>query len=52
MSKPQFVYVTYIASTPEKVWTALTTPDSHPAMLVRHAPRHRLETGLALAADV
>ena len=27
MSKPQFVYVTYIASTPEKVWTALTTPE-------------------------
>jgi uncharacterized protein YndB with AHSA1/START domain len=27
MSKPQFVYVTYIASTPEKVWTALTAPE-------------------------
>lgn len=27
MSKPQFVYVTYIASTPEKVWEALTKPD-------------------------
>ncbi|WP_438028692.1 SRPBCC family protein [Sorangium sp. So ce233] len=25
MSKPEFVYVTYIASTPEKVWEALTT---------------------------
>ena len=24
MSKPKFVYVTYIASTPEKVWQALT----------------------------
>lgn len=24
MDKPQFVYVTYIASTPEKVWAALT----------------------------
>ena len=24
--KPSFVYVTYIASTPEKVWTALTDP--------------------------
>ena len=27
MSKPSFVYVTYIASTPEKVWQALTDPD-------------------------
>ena len=27
MSKPQFVYVTYIASTPEKVWAALTEPE-------------------------
>lgn len=24
MSKPKFVYVTYIRSTPEKVWQALT----------------------------
>lgn len=27
MSKPSFVYVIYIASTPEKVWQALTKPD-------------------------
>jgi uncharacterized protein YndB with AHSA1/START domain len=26
MAKPQFVYVTYIRSTPEKVWSALTAP--------------------------
>lgn len=26
MSKPSFVYVTYIRSTPEKVWAALTDP--------------------------
>jgi uncharacterized protein YndB with AHSA1/START domain len=25
--KPQFVYVTYIAAPPEKVWEALTKPD-------------------------
>ena len=25
--KPKFVYVTYIAATPEKVWQALTDPD-------------------------
>jgi len=27
MSKSEFVYVTYIRSTPEKVWQALTTPE-------------------------
>ena len=28
MAKPQFVYVTYIRSTPEKVWAALTDPQT------------------------
>ena len=28
MSKPKFVYVTYIRSTPEKVWQALTDPQT------------------------
>ena len=27
MDKLQFVYVTYIATTPEKLWNALTIPD-------------------------
>ena len=27
MNKPSFVYVTYIRSTPEKVWQALTAPE-------------------------
>src|SRR3569623_615537 len=27
MSKPQFVYVTYIETTPEKLWQALTSSD-------------------------
>jgi uncharacterized protein YndB with AHSA1/START domain len=27
MSTPRFVYVTYIAATPEQVWQALTDPD-------------------------
>ena len=27
MSKPEFVYVTYIETTPEKVWEALTTSE-------------------------
>ena len=28
MSKPKFVYVTYIRTTPERVWTALTDPQT------------------------
>ncbi len=28
MSKPKFVYVTYIRTTPEKVWAALTDPQT------------------------
>jgi uncharacterized protein YndB with AHSA1/START domain len=28
MNKPRFVYVTYIRSTPEKVWAALTDPQT------------------------
>jgi uncharacterized protein YndB with AHSA1/START domain len=28
MKKPDYVYVTYIASTPEKVWEALTVPET------------------------
>ena len=27
MSKPDFVYVTFIRTTPERLWTALTTPE-------------------------
>jgi uncharacterized protein YndB with AHSA1/START domain len=27
MSKPQFVYITYIETTPEKLWEALTSPE-------------------------
>ena len=28
MSKPSVVYVTYVRSTPEKVWAALTDPQT------------------------
>ncbi len=28
MAKPQFVYVTYISASPEKVWEALVDPDT------------------------
>jgi uncharacterized protein YndB with AHSA1/START domain len=27
MSKPEFVYVTYIKTTPEKLWEAITSPE-------------------------
>jgi len=27
MDKPQFIYVTYIATSPEKVWNALIDPE-------------------------
>ncbi len=27
MDRPKFVYVTYIATAPDKVWTALTSGD-------------------------
>jgi uncharacterized protein YndB with AHSA1/START domain len=27
MSKPEFVYVTYIRTTPEKLWQALTSSE-------------------------
>ena len=30
MDKPQFVYVTYVAATPDKVWTAITDPQVTP----------------------
>jgi hypothetical protein len=35
-SKPKFVYVTYISSTPEKVFNALTDPDMTKQYWVRH----------------
>jgi uncharacterized protein YndB with AHSA1/START domain len=28
MAKPRFVYVTYIRTTPEKLWAALTDPQT------------------------
>jgi uncharacterized protein YndB with AHSA1/START domain len=35
-SRPKFVYVTYINSTPEKVWNALTDPEMTKQYWVRH----------------
>jgi uncharacterized protein YndB with AHSA1/START domain len=36
MSRPSFIYVTYINSTPEKVWQALTDPDFTRKYWVNH----------------
>ena len=50
MSKPEFVYVTYIETTPEKLWEALTDSEFTRAILVRHRGQIRLEGRLALRA--
>ena len=47
----EFVYVTYIRTTPEKLWAALTDPADHQEILVRHHRRKRLEAGLALGGS-
>ncbi len=39
MARSTFVYVTYIRTTPEKLWSALTDVGIHEAVLVRHALR-------------
>jgi len=36
MSKPKFVYVTYITTTPEKIWNALTDGEVTKQYWVRH----------------
>jgi uncharacterized protein YndB with AHSA1/START domain len=43
MSKPTFVYVTYIATTPEKLWQALTDGAFTRQYWFRHFSRVRLE---------
>ena len=47
MSKPQFVYVTYIASTPEKVFQALTDPEMTKQYWGRHRNRSDWQKGSA-----
>ena len=48
MRKPEFVYVTYIETTPEKLWQALTrSAFSWPAILL--SLKTKLESGTALA---
>jgi uncharacterized protein YndB with AHSA1/START domain len=45
MSKPSFIYVTYIDSTPEKVWQALTDPDFTRRYWVNHRNASDWEVG-------
>ena len=44
MSKPEFVYITYIETTPEKLFQALTTANSR-SVLVRHQNRTDWKVG-------
>ena len=50
MSKPEFVYVTYIETTPEKLFQALTVERILEALLVRHRTEVGLESRLAVGA--
>ena len=45
MDKPSFVYTTYIQTTPERLWEALTSSGVHRALLERRL-RDRLGAGL------
>ncbi len=45
MKKEQFVYVTYIRTTPEKLWKALIEPEFTRAILGQHNAGIRMETG-------
>jgi len=47
MSKPKFVYVTYITATPEKVWTALTDGEVTKEYWGRHANASDWKVGSA-----
>ena len=51
MSESKFVYVTYIRTTPEKLWRALTDARVHPPVLGRHLAGLRLGEGRVLEAD-
>ena len=46
MDRPSFVYTTYIKTTPERLWQALTEPAFTEALLGHHL-RHRLDGRLA-----
>ena len=45
MSKPEFVYVIYIQSTPEKIWQALIDPEMTKEFWGRHQNRSDWKPG-------
>ena len=45
MSKPEFVYVIYIHSTPEKIWQALIDPEMTKEFWGRHRNRSDWKVG-------
>ena len=49
MSKPEFVYVTYIETTPEKLWHALTDGDFTQRYWFGHRVASELEGWLAVS---
>ena len=52
MSKPKFVYVTYIRTTPEKLWNALTDPRVIRQYWFGVHGRMGLEAGLVVAPHI
>ena len=52
MARSTFVYVTYIRTTPEKLWSALTDAGVHEAVLVRRARRERVDGRIVVEAGV
>ena len=51
MADSRFVYVTYIRTTPEKLWQALTEPEFTRQFWVRNLAGLRMEARRILAAD-
>ena len=51
MSKDKFVYVTYIRTTPEKLWEALSDAGIHRNILARRVAGLRLESRVVLETD-
>jgi len=48
MARSTFVYVSYIRTTPEKLWFALTDMEFMKQLLVRHALRKPVDGGIAV----
>ena len=51
MADSRFVYVTYIRTTPQKLWQALIDPEFTTPVLGRHAAGIRLEARRYMAID-